>query len=187
MAIPLFCSICYSIIFVNFVYCWSPFSIFWPFITFTWNSYPLFLFGEGGVNLCMHYYVSSFLQMHRIWSSNWVVLNSGIIFSKAIFGFQIIAIELNGFLAWQAPHFSFPLADDAQLTPLLRLGAGACAGIIAMSATYPMDMVRGRLTVQVLWSIRTLCEHVKPPSHRTIDDLRFSIWILADRQVSSPV
>ncbi|KAJ6393574.1 hypothetical protein OIU77_022914 [Salix suchowensis] len=38
--------------------------------------------------------------------------------------------------------------DDAQLTPLLRLGAGACAGIIAMSATYPMDMVRGRLTVQ---------------------------------------
>ncbi|KAL0379424.1 UNVERIFIED_CONTAM: Mitochondrial adenine nucleotide transporter ADNT1 [Sesamum angustifolium] len=27
-------------------------------------------------------------------------------------------------------------------------GTGACAGIIAMSATYPMDMVRGRLTVQ---------------------------------------
>ena len=40
-------------------------------------------------------------------------------------------------------------AEDAQLTPLLRLGAGACAGIIAMSATYPMDMVRGRITVQV--------------------------------------
>ncbi|KAJ8768556.1 hypothetical protein K2173_022663 [Erythroxylum novogranatense] len=39
-------------------------------------------------------------------------------------------------------------SDDAQLTPILRLGAGACAGIIAMSATYPMDMVRGRLTVQ---------------------------------------
>ncbi|KAB2069723.1 hypothetical protein ES319_A08G111100v1 [Gossypium barbadense] len=38
--------------------------------------------------------------------------------------------------------------EDAQFTPLLRLGAGACAGIIAMSATYPMDMVRGRLTVQ---------------------------------------
>lgn len=37
---------------------------------------------------------------------------------------------------------------DAELTPLLRLGAGATAGIIAMSATYPMDMVRGRLTVQ---------------------------------------
>ncbi|KAK9094313.1 hypothetical protein Scep_025782 [Stephania cephalantha] len=41
-----------------------------------------------------------------------------------------------------------PGCEDAQLTPLLRLGAGACAGIIAMSATYPMDMVRGRLTVQ---------------------------------------
>ncbi|XP_024934998.3 mitochondrial adenine nucleotide transporter ADNT1 [Ziziphus jujuba] len=38
--------------------------------------------------------------------------------------------------------------EEAQLTPLLRLGAGACAGIIAMSATYPMDLVRGRLTVQ---------------------------------------
>ncbi|MED6203544.1 Mitochondrial adenine nucleotide transporter adnt1 [Stylosanthes scabra] len=38
--------------------------------------------------------------------------------------------------------------EAAQLTPLLPLGAGACAGIIAMSATYPMDMVRGRLTVQ---------------------------------------
>jgi solute carrier family 25 phosphate transporter 23/24/25/41 len=37
---------------------------------------------------------------------------------------------------------------DAEMTPLLRLGAGAVAGIIAMSATYPLDMVRGRLTVQ---------------------------------------
>ena len=34
------------------------------------------------------------------------------------------------------------------MTPLLRLGSGACAGIIGMSATYPLDMVRGRLTVQ---------------------------------------
>ena len=34
------------------------------------------------------------------------------------------------------------------MTPLLRLGCGACAGIIGMSATYPLDMVRGRLTVQ---------------------------------------
>ncbi|MCL7045762.1 hypothetical protein MKW94_027563 [Papaver nudicaule] len=41
-----------------------------------------------------------------------------------------------------------PGNEDAQLSPLLRLGAGACAGIIAMSATYPMDMVRGRITVQ---------------------------------------
>ncbi|GFZ01488.1 adenine nucleotide transporter 1 [Actinidia rufa] len=44
--------------------------------------------------------------------------------------------------------------EDAELTPLLRLGAGACAGIIAMSATYPMDMVRGRLTVQTELSPR---------------------------------
>ena len=40
------------------------------------------------------------------------------------------------------------LGSDAEMTPLLRLGAGAVAGIIAMSATYPLDMVRGRLTVQ---------------------------------------
>ncbi|KAL9253563.1 Mitochondrial adenine nucleotide transporter ADNT1-like protein [Drosera capensis] len=40
--------------------------------------------------------------------------------------------------------------EDVELTPLLRLGAGACAGIIAMSATYPMDMVRERLTVQTM-------------------------------------
>lgn len=48
-------------------------------------------------------------------------------------------------------YIYFP--EDAELTPLLRLGAGACAGIIAMSATYPMDLVRGRLTVQVLFKI----------------------------------
>ncbi len=39
---------------------------------------------------------------------------------------------------------------DGQMTPLLRLSAGAVAGIIGMSATYPLDMVRGRLTIQVL-------------------------------------
>ncbi|KAI5081137.1 hypothetical protein GOP47_0004320 [Adiantum capillus-veneris] len=38
--------------------------------------------------------------------------------------------------------------EDAELTPLLRLGVGACVEIIAMSARYPMDMVRGSLTVQ---------------------------------------
>lgn len=37
---------------------------------------------------------------------------------------------------------------DGRMTPLLRLSAGAGAGIVAMSATYPLDMVRGRLTVQ---------------------------------------
>ncbi|KAF3448675.1 hypothetical protein FNV43_RR09388 [Rhamnella rubrinervis] len=47
-----------------------------------------------------------------------------------------------------------PGNEEAQLTPLLRLGAGACAGIIAMSATYPMDLVRGRLTVQTEKSAR---------------------------------
>ena len=31
---------------------------------------------------------------------------------------------------------------DGQMTPLLRLAAGAGAGIVGMSATYPLDMVR---------------------------------------------
>jgi solute carrier family 25 (mitochondrial phosphate transporter), member 23/24/25/41 len=34
------------------------------------------------------------------------------------------------------------------LNPLLRMIAGASAGIVAMSSTYHLDMVRGRLTVQ---------------------------------------
>lgn len=38
---------------------------------------------------------------------------------------------------------------DGSLTPGIRLLAGACAGIVAMSSTYHLDMVRGRLTVQV--------------------------------------
>ncbi|RYR48999.1 hypothetical protein Ahy_A07g035256 [Arachis hypogaea] len=43
----------------------------------------------------------------------------------------------------------FEMQDGViHLTPVLHLGAGACAGIIAMSATYLMDMVRGRITVQ---------------------------------------
>ncbi|CAG9466106.1 unnamed protein product [Pedinophyceae sp. YPF-701] len=37
---------------------------------------------------------------------------------------------------------------DPSITPLERLLAGATAGIIAMSSTYSLDMVRGRLTIQ---------------------------------------
>lgn len=45
-------------------------------------------------------------------------------------------------------HRMLENGGDGQMTPLLRLTAGACAGIIGMSATYPLDMVRGRLTIQ---------------------------------------
>lgn len=61
--------------------------------------------------------------------------------------FQKTTIIFGFFLKPDSCYKKF--ADDAELTPVLRLGAGACAGIIAMSATYPMDMVRGRITVQV--------------------------------------
>ena len=37
---------------------------------------------------------------------------------------------------------------DGTLNPVIRLCAGAVAGIIAMSSTYHLDMIRGRLTVQ---------------------------------------
>ncbi|CAL8463897.1 g3432 [Coccomyxa elongata] len=45
-------------------------------------------------------------------------------------------------------HYLIENGGDGQMTPLLRLAAGAGAGIVGMSATYPLDMVRGRLTVQ---------------------------------------
>lgn len=74
---------------------------------------------------------------------------------------SVYTVQWPGFFWWSFTRSSesylqveFSLAEDVELTPLLRLGAGACAGIIAMSATYPMDMVRGRLTVQVLfWTL----------------------------------
>ncbi|XP_047270804.1 mitochondrial adenine nucleotide transporter ADNT1-like isoform X1 [Capsicum annuum] len=37
--------------------------------------------------------------------------------------------------------------QGCQLIPLLHLRVGDCAGVISMSLTYPMDMVRGRITV----------------------------------------
>lgn len=65
-------------------------------------------------------------------------------------GAKSILLKCYTFVINYYNYLPFPsMAEDAELSPLLRLGAGACAGIIAMSATYPMDMVRGRLTVQV--------------------------------------
>lgn len=51
-------------------------------------------------------------------------------------------------LSRRISHHLIDNGGDGQLTPLLRLGAGAVAGIIGMSATYPMDMVRGRISIQ---------------------------------------
>lgn len=51
-------------------------------------------------------------------------------------------------LSRKISHHLIDNGGDGQLTPLLRLMAGAGAGIIGMSATYPMDMVRGRITIQ---------------------------------------
>lgn len=66
---------------------------------------------------------------------------------------RIIPNSAVKFLCYE--HISREISDynrqvtgSGSLTPFLRLVSGACAGIIAMSATYPLDMVRGRLTVQ---------------------------------------
>lgn len=48
-------------------------------------------------------------------------------------------------------HISNHLLESTgsgEMSPLTRLAAGAGAGVLAMSSTYPLDMVRGRLTVQ---------------------------------------
>jgi hypothetical protein len=53
--------------------------------------------------------------------------------------------------------------------------AGAGAGIVAMSATYPLDMVRGRLTVQegrnvqytgIIHAAKTILKQVSSSSSR---------------------
>ncbi|XP_051129671.1 mitochondrial adenine nucleotide transporter ADNT1-like [Andrographis paniculata] len=38
--------------------------------------------------------------------------------------------------------------ENAQSNSLVRFGAGSCAGAISLTATYPLDMVQGRLSVQ---------------------------------------
>ncbi|XP_042416993.1 mitochondrial adenine nucleotide transporter ADNT1-like [Zingiber officinale] len=67
-----------------------------------------------------------------------IIPNSAVKF----FTYEQASREILWLYRWQSGN------EDAQLTPVLRLGAGACAGIIGMSSTYPMDMVRGRITVQ---------------------------------------
>ena len=51
-------------------------------------------------------------------------------------------------LSRRISHYLIDNGGDGQLTPLLRLGAGSVAGVIGMSATYWMDMVRGRISIQ---------------------------------------
>lgn len=57
---------------------------------------------------------------------------------------------------------------DGSLNPMLRLWAGAFAGVVAMSSTYHLDMVRGRLTVQegkqytgILHAYQQIIKHVR--------------------------
>ena len=42
-----------------------------------------------------------------------------------------------------------------------RLGAGALAGLIAQSATYPLDILRRRMQVSTRWSYRNQLDAVR--------------------------
>ena len=66
-----------------------------------------------------------------------IVPNSAVKF----FAYEHISKAILGF---QKSNFG----PEAELTPVTRLWAGACAGILAMSSVYPIEMVRGRLSVQ---------------------------------------
>ncbi|RZC75509.1 hypothetical protein C5167_050991 [Papaver somniferum] len=61
-----------------------------------------------------------------------------------------------------------PYPEDASLTPLLCLGAGACDGIISMSATYTMDLVKRRFTIQVMFRLCIVQTEVFPFQYRGI-------------------
>lgn len=47
-----------------------------------------------------------------------------------------------------ADHVPALAGAAANETPFIRLTAGACAGLIACSACYPLDLIRTRLTMQ---------------------------------------
>eukprot|EP00899_Mesostigma_viride_P011019 jgi/Mesvir1/19919/Mv13190-RA.1 len=52
-------------------------------------------------------------------------------------------------MLWALQHRIPPGSDEkAEMTPISRLVCGGAAGIVAMSSTYPLEMVRGRLSVQ---------------------------------------
>ncbi len=82
-----------------------------------------------------------------------------------------LSLTLRNGLCRRVSHYLLENGGDGQMTPLLRLGSGACAGIIGMTATYPLDMVRGRLTVQagkeytgILHATRMIVKQVCTPS-----------------------
>ncbi|XP_078151458.1 mitochondrial adenine nucleotide transporter ADNT1-like isoform X3 [Carex rostrata] len=99
-------------------------------------------FGElRGLEVFLREMVPIVPELYQIQLSNFSAM-------KKHAGCFLLHISNRDFVALSKQDRKWCVTEDAQLTPVLRLGAGACAGIIAMSATYPMDMVRGRITVQ---------------------------------------
>jgi len=102
---------------------------------------------EEGIfsHICSQGFFNSILLEIATEASAGIELSCGLHVHK-----QMQALELMRW-PWVCRWISHKLIEnggDGQMTPLLRLAAGAGAGIVGMSATYPLDMVRGRLTVQ---------------------------------------
>jgi solute carrier family 25 phosphate transporter 23/24/25/41 len=95
-------------------------------------------------------YTGIWQGMRHMWQADGV---RGLFKGNGLNCIRIIPNSAIKFLTYEqlSRKISHRLIDDGgdgQLTPLLRLVAGAGAGIIGMSATYPMDMIRGRITIQ---------------------------------------
>lgn len=95
-------------------------------------------------------YTGIWQGMRHMWQADGV---RGLFKGNGLNCIRIIPNSAIKFLTYEqlSRKISHRLIDDGgdgQLTPLLRLAAGAGAGIIGMSATYPMDMIRGRITIQ---------------------------------------
>ena len=51
-------------------------------------------------------------------------------------------------LSMALSRYAEKTTGSRELSPFTRMVAGSTAGVIAMSSTYPLEMVRGRITVQ---------------------------------------
>ena len=51
-------------------------------------------------------------------------------------------------LAMLACDYQERTTGRRELSPIGRLAVGAVAGVLAMTSTYPLEMVRGRITIQ---------------------------------------
>lgn len=86
-------------------------------------------------------------------------------------------------LSRRISHYLMDRGEDGTLTPLWRLGAGSVAGVIGMSATYWMDMVRGRISIQEGTSGKTATKTAKPTTKGTVKAPQYTGMVHATRSI----